>query len=421
MEHIDPRDRPPWRCRLPEDVCEAICDAVRDLPRAVAASSLLSLSLVSRTWSAAAQSALHRDPFLSFDAPDTVPPRTFDRLAALLRTLTARPDLSRSVREFDLGCYTTRCQTEARVDRRSVSKLSVDLVQACPALKSLSLPFVSQADKPYLIDALRHLVLLETLVIGEGTSSPDPWVINVDIGIKDAWGCARWFREDFVTLANYWPRLRRLRLQARVRGRDQDDLNGVPWALEEFELSLQRHGRLPFRHVDLLLAGCRTGSLQRLRVREHQLADGALAQVLEHYGSRLSHVTTSTADLFTRHDELFPTIAAFCPSLRVLHLSTPVYDLVPCLRHLLQPARLRHLTLSTVMAPANWPPDLASDLVGLLQLHPTLELIEVAPGTHHVMQRGNTIAFSRLLAEASRMLASAGARAKLTILPTWGP
>ncbi|GAA5984443.1 hypothetical protein JCM10908_003348 [Rhodotorula pacifica] len=414
----DAQSRP---CELPEDVCEAICEAVRDLPRAVAASTLLSLSLVCRTWSAAAQSALHHDPFLSFDAPDMIPPRTYERLSALLRTLTARPDLSRSVRKFDLGCYTTRCQTEARVDRRRVSRLSVDLVAACPALKSLSLPFVTQADKPYLIDALRNLSLLETLIIGEGTSSPDPWVINVDIGIKDAWGCARWFREDFVTLSKDWPRLRRLVLEARVRNRDKDNEQGVPWELEEFELSLQRHGRLAFRQIDLLLVGCRSGSLRRLVVKEHQLADAALAQIVETYGSNLTHLTTLTADHFTRHDELFPAIAAFCPSLRHINLSTPVYNFLACFRHLLQPPQLRSLTLSTVVAPATTPSDLASEVVALLQQHPNLKRLVIAPGTHHVADRGHTAVFARALAEASRTLVSRGSKTSLTLLPTWGP
>ncbi|GAA5963158.1 hypothetical protein JCM8115_001039 [Rhodotorula mucilaginosa] len=407
-------------CDLPEDTCQLVCDAVRDLPRAVAASTLSSLSLVSRSWMAAAQNALHHDPFLSFDAPDTIAPRTFERLSALLRTLVARPDLSRSVRKFDLGCYTTRCQTEARVDRRRVSKLSVDLVAACPALKSISLPFVTQADKPYLIDALRKLDLLETLIIGDGTSSPDPWVINVDIGIKDAWGCARWFREDFVALSGHWPRLRRLILEARVRTRDQDDEHGVPWELEEFRLDLQRHGRLAFRQVDLLLAGSRNGSLRRLHVKEHQLADDALAQLIEYYGSNLVSLTTLTADHFTGHDELFPAIAAFCPSLRFVHLSTPVYDLLPCLQHLLRSSKLQRITLATVIAPARSSPDLAAEVVTLVQNAPNLEELNIALGTHHVTDRGNTIAFARVLADASRTLASSGSKATLNLLPTWG-
>ncbi|KAG0663400.1 hypothetical protein C6P46_002739 [Rhodotorula mucilaginosa] len=397
LGYVDSEIAIPRRCDLPEDICRLICDAVRDLPRAIAASTLFSLSLVSRSWARPAQTALHHDPFLSFDAPDTIAPRTFERLSALLRTLVARPDLSCSVRKFDLGCYTTRCQTEARVDRRRVSKLSSDLVAACPALKSISLPFVTQADKPYLLDALRKLELLETLVIGEGTSSPDPWVINVDIGIKDAWGCARWFREDFVALSGHWPRLRRLILEARVRTRDQDDERGVPWELEEFRLDLQRHGRLAFEQVDLLLAGSRNGSLRRLHVKEHQLADDALEQLIEYYGSNLRSLTTLTADHFTRRDELFSAIAACCPSLR------------------------SRLTLATVIAPARSSPDLAAEVVTLVQNAPNLEELNIALGTHHVTDRGNTIAFARVLADASRTLASSGSKATLNLLPTWGP
>lgn len=285
---------------------------------------------------------------------------------------------------------------------------------------------MTEADKPDLIDALRNLGLLESLVIGEATASPDPRVVtDVDSRIEDACGGAHWFQEDFVPLAErHWPRLRRLSLHAPIRSRDSDDAQGVPWVLEEFELNLHRHGRLPFRQIDLLLAGCRrTGSLRRLRVREHQLTERTLVRVIEHYGSHLSHLTTATPDLFTRDDLLFPTIAAFCPALRVLHLSTPVYDLVSCLRHLLQPAavRLRHLTLATVLAPAHCPPDLAHDVLHLVQHHPTLELVELGPGTHHVTDRARTIAFARRLADVSRNLASAGVKARLAIWPTWGP
>lgn len=408
------------RLELPEDVCNSICEAVAVLPRAVAAETFLSLSLVSRTWSNAAQAALHADPFLSFDAPDTVLPRTFERLSKLLRTLEERPDLARSVRRLDLSLYSTRCQTEARIDRRRISRLSVELVLACPALQTLSLPFVTQADKPHLVDALRQLGLLQTLIIGEGTSSPDPWVINVDIGIKDQWGCARWFREDFLALCRSWPRLRKLVLEARLRNRDKDDAVGIAWQLESFELSLLRHGRLPFRQVDLLLSGCRQGSLRHLNVKEHQLAEGALGEIVEHFGAGLKSLTTLTADHFTRHDGLFANIAAHCPSLERLHLATPVYDLLGCLETLLQLPHLSELTLATVVAPQVPPVNLIARLVETVGNSRSLRSLTLAPGTHHVVDRINTIFLARALSEAGHEMREAAPEVSLTILPSWG-
>lgn len=186
-------------------------------------------------------------------------------------------------------------------------------------------------------------------------------------------------------------------------------------------MDLQRHGQLAFRQIDLLLAGSRNGSLRRLDVKEHQLADDALAQLVEHYGSNLTSLTTLTADHFTRHDELFPAIAAFCPSLRFVHLSTPIYDLLPCLQHLLQSSKLQRLTLSTVVAPARSSPDLVVEVVPLVQNARSLDQLNIAPGTHYVMDRSNTIAFAQVLAEASRTLASFDSKATLTLLPTWGP
>ncbi|POY75993.1 hypothetical protein BMF94_1078 [Rhodotorula taiwanensis] len=389
----------------------------------VAASTLLSLSLVSQTWSRAAQAALHADPFLCFDAPDTIPPRTYERLSMLLRTLAARPDLARSVRCLDLGLYTTRCQTEARVDRRRVSQLSIDLVRAAPALHALSLPFVTQADKPHLVDALRSLDCLQTLTIGEGTSSPDPWVINVDIGIKDQWGCARWFRGDFVPLCRHWPRLRKVNLQARLRNRDKDDVVGVPWRLEAFELSLHRHGRLGFAQLDLLLHGCRAATLRHLHVKEHQLAEGALENILSTYGSGLTSLTTLTADHFSHHNALFPTIAESCPALETLYLATPVYDLLANLRDLLRLPRLRELTLATAVAPVVPPVDLVARLAEVIGSGPSLSAIAIAPGTHHVIDRMNTIYFTRALAETSKALHRGDGTGwiRLAVLPSWGP
>ncbi|BGP51169.1 F-box/LRR-repeat protein 6 [Rhodotorula kratochvilovae] len=365
------RKSPSAALDLPLDVCQLVCEAVEALPPAVASSTLRSLSLVSRTWSAAAQCALYRDPWLSFDAPDRVPPRTFARLEALLRTLVARPDLARGVQTLDAGRYTTRCQTEAKVDRQRVSRLSVALVAACPSLRALSLPFVTQADKGDLIAAMKGLSLLETFILGTGASAADdPWLINVDIAIKDAWGTAQWWRSDLRLLASHWPHLRRLVLQARVRGRDGDE--GVPWALKAFDLALVRSAKLSFAYLDTLLAGCRSaGSLRSLTLCEHQFEPGALVAFIEAFGAGVEVLRTTTADKVTRNDALVQALPRACPRLRVLALETPIGDIRAALSSLGVLERLQSLALSSLVCS---PVGLDSEqLVTMLEAYPALE------------------------------------------------
>jgi len=360
---------------LPQDVCHAVCGAVESLPAAVASTTLRSLSLVSRTWSAAAQCSLYRDPWLSFDAPDRVPPRTFLRLEQLLRTLEERPDLARGVQALDAGTYTVRCQTEAKADRRLVSRLAIALVAACPSLRSLSLPFVVQADKAALLSALRQLSLLETFTFGSGAATADPWIINVDVAIKDAWGVAQWWRRDLRALAPHWPRLRCLVMQARVRGRDGDE--GVPWALEAFELSLVRSARLSFPYLEALLAGCSAqGSLRCLKLCEHQLEPGALVELLEAVGANLEVLKTTTADKVTRNDALVVTISHTCPRLKLLALETPLGDVQGALDTLSSLPYLQSLALTSLVGSAVGVDPQA--LVARLEVFPALQRVDLA-------------------------------------------
>ncbi|GAA6056955.1 hypothetical protein JCM3770_001985 [Rhodotorula araucariae] len=361
---------------LPLDVCLLICEAVAALPPAVASGTLRALAFVSRTWSAAAQCALYRNPWLSFDAPDRVPPRTFARLEALLSTLTARPDLARGVHTLDAGRYSVRCQTEAKADRQRVSRLSIALVAACPSLRALSLPFVTHADKAALLAAMRSLALLETFTFGTGASAADdPWIINVDIAIKDAWGTAQWWRSDLHLLASSWPRLRRVVLQARVRGRDGDE--GVPWALEAFELALVRSAKLSFAYLDALLTGCRAaGSLRSLTLCEHQFEPGALVAFVEAFGAGVEVLRTTTADKVTRNEALVSTLPGSCPRLKVLALETPIGDLQSALDALGTLGRLESLTLSSLAgSPVGLNP---TQLVATLEAYPTLEELSLA-------------------------------------------
>ncbi|GAA6044022.1 hypothetical protein JCM8097_004305 [Rhodosporidiobolus ruineniae] len=333
---------------LPLDIYDLVADAVSLLPRAVASSTLRSLCFTSRAWCAAAQPVLHSDPYLSFDAPDRVPPRTFQRLQHLLRTLKERPDLAAQVRRFDLGKYTAQAAKEA--DRRSVSPLSIKLVRVCSNLRWLSIPFVTQLDKADLIAALHQLDSLEEFNYGEGATVVDPWVVNVDIAIKDQWGTALWTRSDFAALAPSWPCLRRLVLQARVRGLERDTAV-IPWQLEHVELSLLKNHKLSFPYLDRLLSHTRSSSptLRHLVLKEHQLHPPDLLELIEAYGAGLVSLSTSTADHFTRNDALFSTISSSCPNLVSLRLGSPVYDL-PFVLHELSPlSALRRLTLDTVL------------------------------------------------------------------------
>ncbi|GAA5853513.1 hypothetical protein JCM9279_001298 [Rhodotorula babjevae] len=377
--------RPPLD--LPHDVCQLVCDATLDLPPGVASSTLRSLALVSRTWSAPAQHALYRSPWLSFDAPDRVPPRTYTRLEQLAATLDARPDLARGVLDLDAGKYTVRCQTEARVDRRLVSRLAVRLVAACPSLRALSLPFVVQADKPALLSALRRLALLEALTLGDGVAVADPWVVNVDVAVLDEWGVAQWWRRDLAALAPHWPRLRRVALKARIRARDGDE--PIPWALDAFELALGRSARLSAPYVAAALGrSVLAGSLRRLTLCEHQLEPGALVELLEAVGGGgddegaaagaggLEVLRTTTADKVTRHDVLAHDIARTCPRLRVLALETPLGDLPGALGALGSLRHLRRLALASLVAPRERTG--VGPLVAALEAFPVLDEVRLA-------------------------------------------
>jgi len=382
-----PQNPPEPYLDLPHDVCQLVCDAALDLPPGIASSTLQALALVSRTWSTAAQHALYRNPWLSFDAPDRVAPRTFTRLEQLVATLAARPDLARGVLALDAGKYTVRCQTEAKVDRRLVSRLAVRLVAACPNLRALSLPFVVQADKPALLSALRRLALLEQLTLGDGVALADPWVVNVDVAVLDEWGVAQWWRRDLAALAPHWPRLRRVALHARIRGRHGDER--IPWALDAFELALGRSARLEAQYVAAVLGrSVAAGTLRRLTLCEHQLEPGALVELLGAVGgggsgeegaagaTGLEELRTTTADKVTRHDDLAHDVARTCPHLRVLALETPLGDLLGALGALSSLRHLRRLALTSLVAPRERTG--VARLVAALEAFPQLDEVRLA-------------------------------------------
>ncbi|GAA5965239.1 hypothetical protein JCM21900_003394 [Sporobolomyces salmonicolor] len=363
--------------KLPIDVIHVIVKAVAALPPVIATRALLSLCLVSHSWLVVAQPALYHSPYFSFDAPDTTPPRTYSRLSSFLATLVSRPDLAKTVRAFELGTYTARCQAEAKVDRRLVSRMSLELVRTCANLREVSFPFVTMMDKSDLVLALRRLENLEAFTFGEGASTVDPWVINVNPAILDEWGSARWTMDDFRSLGQCWPRLRRVVLQARVRVLDRpDEREHVGWQLECFELALIRNAKVGISYLDRLLSGSRT-SLRRLTLKEHQIHSADLVQLLETYGPMLEHLATSSADQHHPNLPLLEAIATHCPRLRVLELGSPVHDLLPTLTTLALLPNLHHLTLGALYATAL--PGGREALVHVLQAFERLELLDLVP------------------------------------------
>ncbi|GAA5986010.1 hypothetical protein JCM11641_004900 [Rhodosporidiobolus odoratus] len=364
---------------LPLDLLHLICIPILDFPPAIATANLHSLSLASRAWSLAAQPALFHSPYLSSDPLDRVEPRTYARLKSFLEAVQGRPDLAAAVRDFDAGKYTARCTTEAEVDRRLVSRLSIKLIQVCSNLRTLSLPFVTQADKYDLVVALRKLSSLEVVTIGEGAAISDPWVINVDIAIKDQWGTAVWTRDDMVTFANHWPRLRKVVLQVKLKGLTPDAVAPIPWQLEGFELALLKHGKVSFDYLDRLLSNTHS-SLRRLVLTEHQLDPDDLLHVFEAYGATLTALETTTANIYAPNKSLFSTIASSCPSLRFLRLGTPVYALSSCLLHLSELHHLSDLALDHILLQRLEGP--TSVLAAELRRFPRLRRLSLTPGYH---------------------------------------
>lgn len=250
----------------------------------------------------------------------------------------------------------------------------------CTNLRTLTVPFVTQADKPDLLHALRQLTSLETFTFGEGATTETPWVVNVDVDIKDEWGTAVWIRGDFASLS--WKRLRRFRLEARIRVLDSDP--PIPWQLESFELALRKNVKVSGTYLDKLLSNCRTtNSLRHLSLKEHQLLPSEIAPLLEVYGASLETLETTTADLFTPNNALFSSIPSSCPSLVSLRLGTPVYDLPFVLDNLAELPHLRRLALDTVLL-QRFPGTACatSALAEQVRRFPSLEHLSLCPGVH---------------------------------------
>ncbi|GAA5824642.1 hypothetical protein JCM11251_005287 [Rhodosporidiobolus azoricus] len=389
-------DQKPSFSILTLDIYALIAVAVSSYPPVTANKTLLSLCRVSRAWCSAAQPALFRNPFLPFGSPDTTPPRTYHRLHSLLDTLRRRPDLAACIRSFDYGRYTSRCVAEVNLDRRLVSPLSVELVRACPNLRDMTVPFVVQNEMASLIEAMRCLPSLESFTLGEGLSITDPWVVNIDVDVKDQWGTAVFTRADLAALATTWPHLRRFVLQTRVRGFDDDE--PIPWQLGSFELSLLKNVKLSFPYLNKLLSNCGiTSSLRHLVLKEHQLHPPDLVLLVETYGASLKVLETTTSDEFTPNDPFLQAVGSSCPNLRRLRFGAPIYDLPFALHTLSKLSHLRILTLGLVICQP-----FEHGYIGLaeqVERFPALVRLSIIPTHHENNMHDNSTAYKVFISD----------------------
>ncbi|GAA5954217.1 hypothetical protein JCM3765_005322 [Sporobolomyces pararoseus] len=341
--------------------------------------TLLSLSLVSKSFRSIAQPTLFSSPFLSYDPPDTTPPgRTFNRIERLLETLEKRKDLRKKVKELKwIGQWSTRCLSEGIPNRKEVSKIMIRLVRTLlqegverTRLKTLSVPFVTMSDKDEFIKLLSITRTLQTrtlsdiedgeeeeeeqcclggieeILFGEGgayETSNDPWVINLDQQVREEWGVAKFGINDFkrLYLSNEgWRKVKRFRLMARLRVEDpleeddelpssglltqeeQDVEEKFEFRLEEFELNLLRNSKLSFNYLDRLLRSSKP-TLTTLVLKEHQFENpSTLYRFLEAYGRNLRVLKTTSSNQFADNSPLIQVVARTCQSLKSLTIGS---------------------------------------------------------------------------------------------------
>ncbi|SCV69612.1 BQ2448_2632 [Microbotryum intermedium] len=329
---------------LPLDIIECIIDAVLDLPDLTRTTTLSSLSLASKSWGAPAQKALHSSPYLS----PTVKRHVYERMLILHMTLTQRPDIASAVRSLHLGEWTSRARTEAKIDRRHVSKLSIDMIGLCPHLTFLDLPGVTHTDASDLHLALAELGSIKSFSYGDGHAGEEPWIINYSPEIRAVWGTAPLYFDELAKLvgpsapmpprldqqvekdesdfgassAACWPHLEHLKLRARLRSRHHDDGSTLSCQLHSLTVALHRHSKTTYPELSRVLS-CSQTTLTRLDIVEHQIPPGDLVRLLESHGSLLTDLRTTTANQFRLSDLVKP-IARCCPDLRRLELGSYV-------------------------------------------------------------------------------------------------
>lgn len=297
--------------------------------------SLLDLCLLP-PWNHTTQRYLHRAP--SFPQPPSTPHRptptsresslvsTHRRVELLHRTLASRPDLAEGVKILDcMGSWSYNMKEEATVDRKEISSVQLRLLSLCPNLVSLDYPGVTIADASQLEDIVGSLGRLETLVMGDGLNNRDPWIVNVDMDIRDAYGSAEGSMESLGRIVSRLGKLQSLRIGAALL--DGGDTSskadaGLSCALTGFTLCLAQHYRVDASYFGRILAGSRR-SLRKLVVAEHQILPGELATVLGEFGGGLEQLTVVASEYFkSKISNTLSDSRNDLPHLRSLELAT---------------------------------------------------------------------------------------------------
>ncbi|KDE08173.1 hypothetical protein MVLG_01653 [Microbotryum lychnidis-dioicae p1A1 Lamole] len=329
---------------LPLDIIECIIDAVLDFTDPIRTTTLSSLSLASKLWGTPAQKALHSSPYLS----PTAKKHVYERMSMLHASLSQRLDLASAVRSIHLGNWTSRARTEAKIDRRHISKLSIEMIGLCPNLTFLDLPGVTHVDASDLHLALAKLSSIKSFSYGDGHAGEEPWIINYNPEIRAIWGTAPLYFDELAKLVGpstpvtprldhqveedepevftpespkpSWPHLKHLTLRARLRSRQREEDSALSCQLESLTIAFGQHAKTSYPELAQILSNSQT-TLTRLDIIEHQILPGDLVRFLESYGSYLTDLRTTTSNQY-RLSQLVKPIARSCPALKRLELGS---------------------------------------------------------------------------------------------------
>ena len=271
-----------------------------------------------------------------------------------MRTLESRKDLRDKVRDlYGLGGWGKRCLSEGVPDRRVISQIMLRLIGLCERVEKLDVPFVVESDKGRLMSIFNNERWNEVREVrfGSGYQVKDPWVVNVDQGVMDQWGQAKWYISDFGQLCQNWRRVKRFELNARLRVRDpQEDEEGekLGFQLKGFELNLSKNEKLSFLYLNRFLSSS-LSTLTSLNLKEHQLLPPSTQfELLRTYGSNLESLETTSSNQFDDNLPLTHCISASCPSLTSLSIGSRVNHLFPTLQLLSFLPSLETLILKSV-------------------------------------------------------------------------
>ncbi|SCZ96803.1 BZ3500_MvSof-1268-A1-R1_Chr4-1g06736 [Microbotryum saponariae] len=333
---------------LPLDIIECIIDAVLDFADPIRTTTLSSLSLASKSWGTPAQKALHFSPYLSPYLSPTAKKHVYERMSMLHASLSQRPDLASAVRSLHLGNWTSRARTEAKIDRRHISKLSIEMIGLSPNITFLDLPGVTHVDTSDLHLALAKLSSIKSFSYGDGHAGEEPWIINYNPDIRAIWGTAPLYFDELAKLVGpstpitprldhqveedepevstlgspkpSWPHLKHLTLRARLRSRNREEDSAFSCQLESLTIAFSQHAKTSYPELSRILSNSQT-TLTRLDIIEHQILPGDLVRLLESHGSHLTDLRTTTSNQY-RLSQLVKPIARSCPALKRLELGS---------------------------------------------------------------------------------------------------